>query len=273
MTIGIGKEFFKFPISNEWKIHKLDVGKVFQFQSFIRFLHVQKPYIRELSIYYCTTVLEYIMREMKDLTTLKIYIDFFPDYRIANDLVETNTNLKNLTIVSKRIFTKIEFCEMLLNHYTKIKSLRLDFTYGGWAFTSDNYNGIIMKDLKHLSLNSNSNFVFLRGKFPYLQSLHVDNFRGSMVYSFPCMNSLERLNITFLSYKISLLAEFYPNLKYLSIKHGTDIDQSEMFKIITKVPKLEVLKIRSYMWKLNETPIDFLTSLNHLVLNVILKIN
>lgn len=265
--------FFELPIYSEWKIHKLDVGKVFQVQSFIRFLCVQKPYIRELSIHYSTTVLEYIMREMKDLTTLKLYIDVFPGQLITNDLFESNTNLKNLTITYKQIFTGTELCDILLKHYTKIETLNLDFFYGGLAFTTDNYNGIILKDLKYLSSNSNNNFVFLRGKFPDLQSLHIDNFRGSKNYSFPCLNTLERLSITISSFEISLLADFYPNLKYLSIKHGADIDQREMFKIITKLPKLEVLKISPYMWRLDETPIDFLASLNHNVLKIIFHNN
>ncbi|XP_070507883.1 uncharacterized protein [Chironomus tepperi] len=267
------KGLFILPIYNEWKIRKLDVGKVFDIPNFIRFLHGQKPYIRELSIHFCTTILEYIMREMNELTMLKLQIDFLPDHLITNNLFEKNTSLKNLTIKYTQLFMRTDFIQLIFKHYLKIESLTLDFYYGGWAFTRDDSNDIMLKDLKHLSLNSNSNFVFLRGQFPKLQSLHVDYFRGSMIYTFPCLNYLERLSIKISSFKISLLANFYPNLKYLSIEDGTDISEREMYRIISKLPKLKVLKIKRYMWRLNVSPIDFLTSLNQTVLNVIFQDN
>ena len=94
-----------------------------------------------------------------------------------------------------------------------------------------------------------------------------------MIYTFPCVKTLERLSIKISSFNISIFAEFYPNLKYLSIEAGTDITKKEMYKIITKLPKLEVLKIKRYMWRLNETPTDFLSSLNQNVLNVIFQDN
>ncbi|KAL7031188.1 hypothetical protein ACKWTF_006927 [Chironomus riparius] len=267
------KGFFNLPIYNEWQIRKLEVGKVFEIPGFIRFLHEQKPYLRDLSISFCSSILEYVMREMKDLTSLKLIIDFLPDHLITNNLIESNTNLKNLTIKYSQLFVRTDFIQMMFKHYSKIESLTLDFYYGGWSFTTDDYNNIILKDLKHLSLNSNSNFVFLRGNFPNLQSLHVDYFRGSMIYTFPCVKTLERLSIKISSFNISVLAEFYPNLKYLSIEAGTDLTQKEMYRIITKLPKLEVLKIKRYMWKINETPTDFLASLNQNVLNVIFQEN
>ena len=267
------KASFTLPAFNEWKIRKLDVGKVFEIPSFILFLRDQKPYLRELSIHFCTSILEYVLREMKDLTTLNLHIDFLPDHLITNNLIENNTNLKNLSIKYTQSYMRTDFIQMMLGYYSKIESLTLDFYYGGWAFTQDYYSNIVLENLKHLSLNSNSNFVFLRGNFPTLKSLHIDYFRGSTVYTFKCVNTLERLSIKILAYKISILADFYPNLKFLSIEDGKDITEREMFKIISKLPKLEVLKIKRYMWKINETPKDFLTSLNQTVLNVIFQNN
>lgn len=263
------KYTFEFPSFNEWQLEKLEIGKIFNTASLISFLNSQKPFLKELAVHFNSFIMEYIMRELPQLTKLKLSIDHLPE--IDTLIVPTNTHLKELTIVYSQLSMRTDFMQMLFRHYPYVESLKLDFFYGGWAFTHENSNSIILTNLRHLSVKSNSNFVFLRGQFPNLKSLHVDYFRGSMIYNIPSIKTLEKLTISITSFKISTLAEFYPNLKFLSVGDGIELNEKEMKRIIRALPHLETLIIKRYLWKIEKVPKDFLSMMNVSKLSVVFQ--
>lgn len=221
----------------------------------------QKPYLREISIFYNSTILEYIMRDMQELISLNLIIEHLPGTAAEELFTEKNTNLEVLNIHYNQLFMRTDFLAMLFRHYSNIKSLTLNFHYGGWAFANDDQNEIELANLKHLTINSSSNFVFLKGNFPKLKSLHVHYFRISSVYSFPHIDTLEKLTVNTTSFKISKLALFYRNLKYMKIDDGPGLTEKGMKKLIDRLPKLETMVIKRYMWRVAVTPQEFLTSI------------
>lgn len=252
-------------------ITKLSVGKISDVLSFIKFLDNQKKYLRDLTFQVSTEILEYVMREMDQLTKLKLYFRQYPDFLITNNFIIQETSLKELTIVYDQFsIRKPSIFQAIIEHYSNVETLKLDFLFA-WIYSERNVDQIHLPKLKHIIVSFSDNFVLHYGAFDSLKSIYISNFRNLFSTNVRHVAHLEELRIKTAGMKMSTIAECFVNVKRLWLG-DFNICSDELEAIIRKLPQLKALTIKKNSLQVDDNCIwDILNRLNRRNLKITLE--
>lgn len=256
---------YTFPnTADHWRIKKLSVYNSLNVERLLRLLRSQRDYLEELDVTANSIVLDFIIRELRDLKKLKLlFFNSIPKGTIFDHYSIQEVKLKELTIFYAQHMGNCDFILQILQHFSMVEILKLECYFNIELYPA--HMPINLPNLHTLEVLYSDNCVLQRAAMSKLRKLTVQRYIDftslalgeGAVRNYRTIESLEELIVKTSNIRVSEMVQSFPNLKHLKLGN-VRVTAYELKKILQVLQKLVSFTLNRNSWESKHDPKDVL---------------